>query len=223
MMRRPYTRRGSTSTVRALLNALDALRENESLHREWIDADVDVSFAASRWRKLVRRLHGEGPPTHRRYVELCAFSYMAEELRVGDLCVSGSDATPTIAITCCHGGNASSSCRTIATSSAWPKPDSDFVRHLRQWLTDASHKLDAELLRKRALRNRPTLRADPAQDRRQGDPGKRDDLSGAAQCPPANAEHAGHPREHRALDAFHAALERLELLAIALPTTTLRE
>ncbi|MEX3901695.1 DUF4158 domain-containing protein, partial [Paraburkholderia sp. BR10954] len=82
----------STSPVRSLLNALDAVLENESLHREWIDADVDLSFAAPRWRKLVRRSHGDGSPTNRRYLELCVFSYMAEELRVGDLCGSGSDA-----------------------------------------------------------------------------------------------------------------------------------
>ncbi|MGF6293000.1 TnpA family transposase [Paraburkholderia youngii] len=40
----------------------------------------------------MRRSHGEGAPINRRYLELCVFSYMAEELRVGDLCVSGSDA-----------------------------------------------------------------------------------------------------------------------------------
>nr|WP_241021687.1 hypothetical protein [Burkholderia sp. Ac-20353] len=49
----------STSPVRTLLNALDAVLENESLHREWIDADLDVSFDAPRWRKLVRRSHGD--------------------------------------------------------------------------------------------------------------------------------------------------------------------
>ncbi|MGF6961289.1 hypothetical protein QFZ97_007245 [Paraburkholderia youngii] len=82
----------STSQVRTLLDALGVVLENETLHREWIDADVDLSFAAARWRKLVRRSHVEGAPTNRRYLELCVFSYMAEELRVGDLCVSGSDA-----------------------------------------------------------------------------------------------------------------------------------
>jgi len=82
----------STSPVRSLMNALDAVLEYESLHRGWIDADVDVSFAAPRWRKLVRRSHGDGSPTNRRYLELCVFSYMAEKLWVGDLCVPGSDA-----------------------------------------------------------------------------------------------------------------------------------
>jgi hypothetical protein len=44
----------STSPVRTLLDALAVVLENETRHREWIDADVDVSFAAPRWRKLVR-------------------------------------------------------------------------------------------------------------------------------------------------------------------------
>lgn len=39
-----------------------------------------------------RRFHGERSPNNRRHLELCELSYMADKLRVGDLCVSGSDA-----------------------------------------------------------------------------------------------------------------------------------
>ncbi|MGY6258826.1 Tn3 family transposase [Paraburkholderia caledonica] len=139
----------STSPVRSLLNALDAVLENESLHREWIDADVDVSFAAPRWRKLVRRSHGEGPPTNRRYLELCVFSYMAEELRVGDLCVSGSDAYADYRDHLLPWRQCEQQLPDYCDKLGMPTTSSDFVRHLRQWLTDASHKLDAELPRKR--------------------------------------------------------------------------
>lgn len=38
----------SSSPVRTLLDALDVVLENESLHRKWIDAEVDLSFAAAR-------------------------------------------------------------------------------------------------------------------------------------------------------------------------------
>ncbi len=51
--------------------------ESESLHREWIAVDVDISFASERWRKLVRRPIDGGAPTNRRYLELCVLSYMA--------------------------------------------------------------------------------------------------------------------------------------------------
>lgn len=139
----------STSPVRSLLNALDAVLENESLHREWIDADVDLSFAVPRWRKLVRRSHGEGSPTNRRYLELCVFSYMAEELRVGDLCVSGSDAYADYRDHLLPWRQCEQQLPDYCDKLGMPTTGSDFVRHLRQWLTDASHKLDAELPRKR--------------------------------------------------------------------------
>ncbi|HCF3291716.1 TPA: Tn3 family transposase [Pseudomonas aeruginosa] len=41
--------------------------------------------------KDVRRPASEGPPTNRRYLEVCVFSYLANELRSGDMCVQGSE------------------------------------------------------------------------------------------------------------------------------------
>ncbi|SDR61289.1 Tn3 family transposase [Paraburkholderia tuberum] len=139
----------STSPVRSLLNALDAVMENESLHREWIDADVAVSFAAPRWRKLVRRSHGDRSPTNRRYLELCVFSYMAEELRVGDLCVSGSDAYADYRDHLLPWRQCEQQLPDYCDKLGMPTTGSDFVLDLRQWLTDACHKLDTELPHKR--------------------------------------------------------------------------
>lgn len=61
------------------------------MHRVWIDEHVDLSFASERWVKVVRRPASEGPPTNRRYLEVCVFSYLANELRSGDMCVQGSE------------------------------------------------------------------------------------------------------------------------------------
>lgn len=44
--------------------ALDVVLEKKSLREEWVDADVNLSFAAPRWRKLVHRSHGDGSPTN---------------------------------------------------------------------------------------------------------------------------------------------------------------
>ncbi|ARM04497.1 Tn3 family transposase [Burkholderia pseudomallei] len=139
----------STSPVRTLLDALDVVLENESLHREWIDADVDVSFAAPRWRKLVRRSHGEGSPTNRRYLELCVLSYMAEELRIGDLCVSGSDAYADYRDHLLPWRQCEQQLAEYCEKLGIPTTGRDFVRHLRQWLADAARKLDEELPHKR--------------------------------------------------------------------------
>lgn len=75
---------------RDLLKALDVVLENEHRKTEWIVDDVDLPFASERWRKLVRRSHGLGNPTNRRYLEVCVFSHLSGELRCGDVCIEGS-------------------------------------------------------------------------------------------------------------------------------------
>ncbi|AYK22648.1 MULTISPECIES: Tn3 family transposase [Pseudomonas] len=80
-----------TTQDRSLTQALQLIQDNENLHREWIDEFVDLSFASERWVKVVRRPASEGPPTNRRYLEVCVFSYLASELRSGDMCVQGSE------------------------------------------------------------------------------------------------------------------------------------
>ena len=80
-----------TTQDRSLIQALQLIQDSENLHREWIDEHVDLSFASERWVKVVRRPASEGPPTNRRYLEVCVFSYLASELRSGDMCVQGSE------------------------------------------------------------------------------------------------------------------------------------
>ncbi|HEN8707915.1 TPA: Tn3 family transposase [Pseudomonas putida] len=80
-----------TTQDRSLIQALLLIQDSENLHREWIDEHVDLSFASERWVKVVRRPTSEGPPTNRRYLEVCVFSYLANELRSGDMCVQGSE------------------------------------------------------------------------------------------------------------------------------------
>lgn len=80
-----------TTQDRSLIQALQLIQDSENLNREWIDEHVDLSFASERWVKVVRRPASEGPPTNRRYLEVCVFSYLASELRSGDMCVLGSE------------------------------------------------------------------------------------------------------------------------------------
>ncbi|WP_321897141.1 Tn3 family transposase [Burkholderia cepacia] len=141
--------RESTSPVRTLLEALDVVLENETRHREWIDASVDLSFAAPRWRKLTQHSGVDGPAINRRYLELCVFSYMAEELRVGYLCVSGSDAYADYRDHLLPWRQCEQQLQDYCDKLGLPDNGSDFVTHLRQWLTDAASKLDEELPRKR--------------------------------------------------------------------------
>jgi TnpA family transposase len=80
----------SATQDESLLKALDVVLENEYRKAEWLAEDVDLSFASERWRKLVRRSHGLGNPTNRRYLEVCVFSHLAGDLRSGDVCIEGA-------------------------------------------------------------------------------------------------------------------------------------
>lgn len=82
----------SATQDKRLLKALDVVIANEQRKAEWIEDDVDLSFASERWRKLVRRSHGLGHPTNRRFLEVCVFSHLCSDLRCGDVCIEGSEA-----------------------------------------------------------------------------------------------------------------------------------
>ncbi|WP_049279375.1 Tn3 family transposase, partial [Ralstonia solanacearum] len=132
----------STSQSRTLLAALEVVLENESLHREWIAAEVDVSFASERWRKLVRRPHHQGAPTNRRYLELCVLSHMVNELRSGDLCVVGSDAFADYRTHLLPWRECERRLPEYCAKLDLPANAQEFVTHLKQWLADTARTLD---------------------------------------------------------------------------------
>lgn len=159
----------SASQARGLIDALNIVLENESRHREWIDTEVDLGFATPRWHKLVRRSHGEGAPTNRRYLELCVFSFMAEELRNGDLCVSGSDAFEDYRVHMLPWRECERRLPDYCEKVGLPGNAKDFVAHLRQWLTDKAKQLDDDFPAKRdhvtiGADNEPVLRRTVAKD-----------------------------------------------------------
>ena len=84
-----------TSQDRTLIDALDVIKNYQDKRRiEWIEEPLNLSFASDRWRKLLRDgndAESFGLGVSRRNLEICVFSYLAEELRSGDLCVEGSE------------------------------------------------------------------------------------------------------------------------------------
>lgn len=76
-----------------LLEALAVIIEEENKRGEWIaDKGVDLSFAAERWQALIRVKQGDKSRIHRRYLEICVFSYLALDVKSGDVSVTGSGA-----------------------------------------------------------------------------------------------------------------------------------
>ncbi|MFE2872399.1 DUF4158 domain-containing protein [Embleya sp. NPDC059259] len=93
----------ATSADRAVLDAVEFIRANRTRTGEFVDEQVtvekdgrpvvltlDEGFAGEGWRRILRDARHPGRLV-RRHLEVCVFSYLAAELRSGDIAVTGSD------------------------------------------------------------------------------------------------------------------------------------
>ncbi|AUB35300.1 Transposase, TnpA family (plasmid) [Nostoc flagelliforme CCNUN1] len=81
----------STSSEKSVVDALKFLVENSHRRGEFIKESINLDFASPQWQKLVLTQNGEHSQIIRRHLEVCVFSYLAAELRSGDICVHGSE------------------------------------------------------------------------------------------------------------------------------------
>jgi len=86
----------ATSADRSVLDAVEHATAHSHLTRDFIPGHVegtvvDLSFASEQWQRIIRDAARPGL-LNRRHFETCAFTYLAGELRTGDIAVRGSDA-----------------------------------------------------------------------------------------------------------------------------------
>ena len=86
----------ATSADRSVLDAVEHAVAHSHLTRDFIPGHVegtvvDLSFASEQWQRIIRNAARPGL-LNRRHFEACAFTYLAGELRTGDIAVRGSDA-----------------------------------------------------------------------------------------------------------------------------------
>lgn len=129
---------------RSLLDALQVVLANEHRKVEWIEDDLALSFASERWRKLVRRSHGLGHPTNRRYLEVCVFSYLSGDLRSGDVCIEGSESFADYRLQLLPWNECEALLPTYCDRIGIPATAGEFVDGLKQLLTETAKKIDEE-------------------------------------------------------------------------------
>lgn len=76
----------SSSKNNSLIKAIEYLLSCENRKSDFIDADVDLSFASEKWRKFVVAKRGKVEVFIRKNFEICVFSCIASEFKTGDLC-----------------------------------------------------------------------------------------------------------------------------------------
>ncbi|ANV84116.1 transposase [Picosynechococcus sp. PCC 7003] len=80
-----------TSAEQSLFTALEFLQTYEDKRAAYLPAELELNFISENWRKLVVVERDEETVLVRQQLEVCLFSYLATELKTGDICVMGSE------------------------------------------------------------------------------------------------------------------------------------
>ncbi|MEN3111847.1 Tn3 family transposase [Uliginosibacterium paludis] len=134
-----------TSQDHSLIDALDLIKTYQDKHRiEWIEDGIDLSFVSDRWRKLLREGNEEGfgLGVSRRSLEICVFSYLAEELRSGDLSVAGSEEFADYRDQLLSWDECQKILPAYCDKIGLPQNAANFASSLRDWLSETAQHLD---------------------------------------------------------------------------------
>jgi TnpA family transposase len=81
----------STTSEQSVIEALNFILENQGRRGQLFKDTIDLDFASPQWQKLLFIEQVNETKIIRRHLEVCVFSYLAAELRSGDICVKGSE------------------------------------------------------------------------------------------------------------------------------------
>ena len=132
----------STTQDTGLIAALNFVLTHEQRKADVLPADIRLDFASEQWQRLISVQRDDTLMLDRHHLEVCVFSYLASELKTGDLYVEGSEnyadyraqlvpwaeCAPQVADYCRELG--------LAANAA------DFVKQIKDELTQLANKVD---------------------------------------------------------------------------------
>ena len=133
----------STTTDRRLMNAVKFLLTNAHRRGEWLKGEIDLSFASAQWLSLVFDSQGKNNKMVRRHFEVCVFSYLAAELKSGDICVEGSSEYADWRKQLLSWDECENLLDKYCEDLELPKDADSLVSYLKSWLTDTAAKVDS--------------------------------------------------------------------------------
>ena len=81
---------GSITQNDPLIKAMNIIRENKTNRKNQLSSDLDLSFAGNNWQKLISKTAPNNDALDQRYLELCIFSTLANNLQSGDVFINGA-------------------------------------------------------------------------------------------------------------------------------------
>ena len=124
------------------MNAVTFILEHEQDPKKYLEATIDLSFASKDWQRtvLVRRRRRDW--FIRQHLETCVFSYVAAELKTGDLCVRGSEQFADYRDQLLSWAECEPKVAEYCQQLGFPSDAEVFVEYLKRWLTEVSLEVD---------------------------------------------------------------------------------
>ncbi|MCY7278268.1 MAG: Tn3 family transposase [Phormidesmis sp. CAN_BIN44] len=132
----------STSQDQSLIAALELVLSSEHRRHQWLPNSLDLSFISERWRRLVVCRKEEAERLARAQLEVCIFTYLAAELKTGDVCVIGSETYADFRAQLLSWEDCQPQLEDFCRELGIPADSERLVTHLQTWLTQTAEDVD---------------------------------------------------------------------------------
>lgn len=135
--------RSSTQNTHSI-QAANFLLENRRRHADHLGlpVDLDLCFISEKWRSLVYVGKPKDRIINRRFFELCIYSYLAYDLRSGDVFIDGADSFSDYRQHLLDWEDCELLAETYLQELNFPNRAEEFVSFLKQFLSQTAQKVD---------------------------------------------------------------------------------
>jgi hypothetical protein len=77
-----------------LIAAMKFIMQYQNTRTDLLPATINISFAPRKWQKMITVTQGKNRFYSKKYLEVCVFTCLADELRAADVYVEGSGSWP---------------------------------------------------------------------------------------------------------------------------------
>jgi TnpA family transposase len=160
----------STSQDKSVMNAINYMLDNENRRGDWLPDEVDLSFASDRWLRTIYGMNKGELTLNRRHFEVCVFTYMAAELKTGDISIAESDEYADYREQLLTWEECEALVADYCRELDLPSTAENFVAQLKQWLAETAQRVDEGYLKNEYLvideQGQPRLKKLPAVEER---------------------------------------------------------
>ena len=132
----------STSQDHSLTDALEFILQNENRRSEFINGDLDLSFASEQWTRTILVKQNGDIVYNRRHLEVCVFSSVASELKSGDICVKGSESFADYRNQLLDWSECDLMVADYCRKLGFESTAAGFVQQLQKWLIETAEAVD---------------------------------------------------------------------------------